>query len=362
MRANDWNNRTRDEAAVPLSGNGTPATPRLGITVLNPDTELDAEGGYIYIQTRGGGIMELQLGWVGTGLTNETPPARLFSAEFHDPATGTFIPAAFAFNTSVAPNGGGQVNYTIPWGYDMGRLRVGLGWNETLAEVPVPMPVRMVISFGPTVDIPLTFSTGGVDDLFQPRYLGTRNPQGTDLIINEIMAKGGEFIELYNPTGSAINLAGWQIQIGSNVYTISSGSISAGGYFVLDKNSFTTNVGNDWIPDSGATMSLINPSSTTVDQVTYPATNNAAKSWSRYVNAAGIPVDTDNDSNDFFTGQKTPNASNAVKNPGAVIPEFQDLLVPSLIALLGLLIVRKRRGGGRTARAKILFTGATIDR
>ncbi|MDD5145184.1 MAG: lamin tail domain-containing protein [Candidatus Pacebacteria bacterium] len=72
------------------------------------------------------------------------------------------------------------------------------------------------------------------------------------IVINEIAWMGtaasntsDEWIELYNNTASAINLAGWQLLISDNIIAFSTSSISAGGYFILGK---TENFEIDGIP------------------------------------------------------------------------------------------------------------------
>ncbi len=74
-----------------------------------------------------------------------------------------------------------------------------------------------------------------VDNTIQEASLG-------DVIVNEIMWMGSntstadEWIELYNPTASAINLKNWVIEnagSGSSAITIPTGSIPAGGYFLI---------------------------------------------------------------------------------------------------------------------------------
>ncbi len=75
------------------------------------------------------------------------------------------------------------------------------------------------------------------------------------IIVNEIMQNpaavsdtAGEWFELYNTTGGAIDIDGWTISDdGSNLHTISNGGpleVPAGGYLVLGNNGdFATNGG-----------------------------------------------------------------------------------------------------------------------
>ncbi|MBK1827502.1 lamin tail domain-containing protein [Haloferula rosea] len=78
-------------------------------------------------------------------------------------------------------------------------------------------------------------------------------PVQAQLIISEIMQdpsavgdSNGEYFELYNPTGAAIDIDGWVIKdAGSNTHTISNGGpleVPAGGFLVLGNNAdFATN-------------------------------------------------------------------------------------------------------------------------
>ena len=76
-----------------------------------------------------------------------------------------------------------------------------------------------------------------------------------DVIVNEIMKdpddvfdSDGEYFELYNTTGSAIDINGWEISDnGSDSFTVVNGgplSIPAGGYLVLGVNDDTATNGN----------------------------------------------------------------------------------------------------------------------
>ena len=93
-------------------------------------------------------------------------------------------------------------------------------------------------------------------------------------------------------------------------------------------------------------MKLINTTGFVVDQTTYPTIPSASNSWSRYVNTTGAPVDTNNDTYDFYVGKKTPGTHNQVKNPQGVIPEFHPLLVAALTLTAFVLLSRRRRRDG----------------
>ena len=82
------------------------------------------------------------------------------------------------------------------------------------------------------------------------------NPGGTDLVITEVYVNGGstgatyvnKFVEIYNPTASAISLTGKSVQYRSatgvananNVCALT-GSVAAGGYFLVQGGSNAAN-------------------------------------------------------------------------------------------------------------------------
>ena len=88
-----------------------------------------------------------------------------------------------------------------------------------------------------------------------------------DVIINEV-AWGGtsaaftndEWIELYNPTGSAINLATWTLSDGGDINITLSGSIPAGGYYLLERDD--DNTISDILADQTYTGGLVNTGET----------------------------------------------------------------------------------------------------
>lgn len=81
------------------------------------------------------------------------------------------------------------------------------------------------------------------------------------IIINEIAWEGtaasanDEWIELYNPSNAAINITGWTLKSNSGSLDITlSGTISAGGYFLLERedNSTVSDVNADQIYAGGS--------------------------------------------------------------------------------------------------------------
>ncbi len=119
----------------------------------------------------------------------------------------------------------------------------------------------------------------------RPARLGTQT-----VIINEVAWMGTlsnanhEWIELYNPSTSDVNLTGWRLQAADGTPDIPlAGIIPAGGYFLLERNELATSVPSDQIFSGalgngppGETLQLFDNASPTpvlIDTANYPAGN-----------------------------------------------------------------------------------------
>ena len=152
-----------------------------------------------------------------------------------------------------------------------------------------------------------------------------------DVIINEFMAKGSEWIELYNTQDYDIPLYGWILCDDDGTVDSLSGIIQAGGYH-LHNNSTT------WLGNNGDVIYLISPSGDTVDQVGFGNAGGApvgAEVSGGFASTARAPdaANTGDDAQDFtmdFT--PTPGAANDAPAPqlgsGLVINEV-DAYVPN---------------------------------
>jgi beta-lactamase superfamily II metal-dependent hydrolase len=113
----------------------------------------------------------------------------------------------------------------------------------------------------------------------------TKQPPGggggaTKVVINEVAWSGSaantadEWIELYNPTTAAVSLSGWKIvdDDGAQVYNLS-GSIPAGGYYLIERAQTATSVTADIIistlslANTGDKLALQDSTGATVDVV-----------------------------------------------------------------------------------------------
>ncbi len=90
------------------------------------------------------------------------------------------------------------------------------------------------------------------------------NPAGTNVIITEVLYDAPnsdateEWVELFNPTASAINLAGWSLSDNAGTFSLS-GSIAAGGYVVIARDAAAFQSLYGFAPDiSGSNLALSN--------------------------------------------------------------------------------------------------------
>lgn len=95
-------------------------------------------------------------------------------------------------------------------------------------------------------------------------------PVTDHVIINEIMAYPAagerEWIELYNPTASPIDLTGWNVTFnnGATPYPVPAGNIASHGFIVIEGPD-----ANSYLINSTDTIGLINNLAISQDQVTY---------------------------------------------------------------------------------------------
>lgn len=186
------------------------------------------------------------------------------------------------------------------------------------------------------------------------------NPAGTGLVISELYVNGGssgasylnKFVELYNPTDSAIPLTGDTLQYraptsvvvpsGSQVFTLT-GTVAAHGHFLimLPGNNASTNPGAPLPTPDLATGTSVNPGAgggtlyiaasatgvlptdaSVIDRVGW-GTSNAPEGTATTGNSVvlsyqrdGAGADTDSNAADFHTA--TPVPQNAASDGGAV--------------------------------------------
>ena len=142
--------------------------------------------------------------------------------------------------------------------------------------------LQLVATYGGVAGVAQLTVSGGPDD-----------PGAGELIFNEVMANPsavadelGEWLELYNPSGSTIDLTGWIVRTASGSECVLSGSIAPGGYFVAVRNlDPLLNGGVSGhatcavaLTNTSLTLTLLTPAGVAVDVVAFGASN-AGLAW-----------------------------------------------------------------------------------
>lgn len=115
------------------------------------------------------------------------------------------------------------------------------------AETTTPIKGEINIITAPVANTPAPTSGGGGGSTIIP----TITYSVGSIIINELVSDPGddkeEFVELYNKTFGSVNLSGWWLEDGSETKTSLNGSVSAGGFFVIEKPKGNLNNAGDII-------------------------------------------------------------------------------------------------------------------
>ena len=143
------------------------------------------------------------------------------------------------------------------------------------------------------------------------------NPNGTNLIITEVLYDTPgcdstcEWVEIFNPSSTAISVAGWTLEDNAKANTLPSVTIPSGGYLVLARDNAGFQSLYGFLPDGLITLALGN----TGDQLTLKDDTGAVVdfvAWESYVagwtvsaadttihrlsDALQMPIDTDGSS------------------------------------------------------------------
>lgn len=168
------------------------------------------------------------------------------------------------------------------------------------------------------------------------------NNSGTTpaLVINEILYNDGgnfEFIEIFNNTGSAVDLSSWMISDGGNTFTIPNGSSVNNNDFIVitqDLANFATtypavtNVVGEYqfgLSSGGESVILMDVNGSLSDQVDY---ENGTNSWP--TTTTGFSIELLSPSFDNNLGSSWKASDNSGGNPG--VATVADLTAPNLVS------------------------------
>lgn len=146
--------------------------------------------------------------------------------------------------------------------------------------------------------------------------------EADEIYINEIYASGEDWIELYNPQETSVDLGGYTLSDEGNEYTVPTGtSIVAKGFLVFLCNDLGTGLNTNFkLSSSGELVVLENASGTVLDQVEFPDLDEG-QSYARFPDGSGDWA---------ITGTVSQAASNGDGSTPAINSIDRDPLVPGL--------------------------------
>jgi len=143
----------------------------------------------------------------------------------------------------------------------------------------------------------------------------------TGIYINEIAAKGGDWMELYNSTAASVNLSGYKVHDGAAAkYTLPSLTLPANGFIILFCDSTATGSHTNFRLSSGGEMVYLEDASgALIDQVDFPALT-GSQSYARFPDGGEWAI----------TGVQSQSASNGTAASATIRNASRTPLVPGL--------------------------------
>ncbi|MFF2019142.1 5'-nucleotidase C-terminal domain-containing protein [Paenibacillus sp. NPDC058177] len=193
-----------------------------------------------------------------------------------------------------------------------------------------------------------------VGNVFPAVHTAQAAPDNNAVVISQVYGGGGnggapyknDFIELYNPTNSSVDLSGWKVRYASLTGAFSNttelkGTIPANGYYLIQEAAGTNNAASLPIPDiigeiamsgTGGKVDLVNGSGERLDLISYgptasdfegkpaPALTNSTSAIRKAHTLGPVDnrgLDTDNNLNDFTVESPSPRNSSYGQAPEA---------------------------------------------
>ncbi len=289
-----------------VSSDGTPDIALSG--VIPP-------GGYFLLERDQNAIIDIPADLIYAGaLSDEGESLSLYdpSSNLVDSANGNggAWPAGNSTTFSSMERIGTLADSDSSWFTNNGVMRNGLDFNED----PIWGTPRSSNSLTPTPSPTITRTSTPTPTRTPTLTLTptvTPTPPGLrSVVINEIAWAGtsaglptDEWIELYNPTGAAINLTGWRITAADGTPNIIlNGTIPAGGYFLLERtdDGVVSDIAADQIysgalSNDGETLTLFDPVNRLIDTANSNGGKWPAGSSSTYgtMERSGVIADSD---------------------------------------------------------------------
>lgn len=165
----------------------------------------------------------------------------------------------------------------------------------------------------------LLFITACSDD---ENPINVEEPTAEGIFINEIVASGDDWIELYTESETSVSIGGYSIADSGNEYEIPTGTtIPAKGHIVLLCNDLATGLNTNFkLSAGGESVSLKNAAGTLIDIIDYPNLDNS-QSYAR------IPDGSDDWQ---ITGVTTQGTSNGSESAPAINTISHAPVVPAL--------------------------------
>ena len=282
-------------------GGANECTPPANIVITevmqNPNAVADDLGEWFEVMNLGSGTVDVG-GWTIADddtdlhvITESVPVGageRVVLAAVADAALNGGVDAAYAYGSDIAlDNGWDELSLLDPAGLRSVRIR----WDDG-QTFPDPTGATMSI-IDPAGDAELAEnwctagSSFGAGDLGSPAAASDCSvvaAQGPELTITEIMRDPdavsdtvGEWFEVYNPNGFAVDLQGWIIRDHDTNFHVISDSvvIAPDSYAVLGRDAANPGPAHAYVYDNvvmhngNDQLVLANPTGTTVDQVSW---------------------------------------------------------------------------------------------
>lgn len=263
--------------------------------------------------------------------SEEAAPLGAWSIQYRSAAGTAFYKKNFIKEASIAASGRYVVCGTAYAGAcDMRHSSFSLSSaggtvflvaDQALLTSPSASSVVDQKTYGPAEAKPPEAVTPPTEDLTPPSPYqgeGAKTPTARTAVINELMAtpsEGEEWIELYNPTGYAVELGGWTLADGtSKSFAALEGIIAPAGFKQVMLDSSRLN-------GSGDILILRDGKGSEIDKVAYgdwkdDAANAPTGGANISVARIGDGVDRDRDNEDFaLTSTPTPGLPNLISPP-----------------------------------------------